>query len=443
MNRKQARKARKLLKSLTNEQLASFNVIKDYVENQKKKQFLEGLHEDDRNVILSIIPCITFASEIEVNKLKPTPLYQKVYFLLKESEKSQRINPELDEIYKNQLAHAKNYLHILKGKLVKEILSDSYSNYQKLKRTLPEKAKTILESRIEKAKKQQQEHLKIIENLIFFCDYSPILLRLTPALLQTKLSEGDHLGLAAAIITNPKLQFLELIHLDEAWDAFPLKWYVNQLPTTAGRTLFEMFKNGHDISSVFASKYLDGKFATLTEMLSSKYISHPLSHILCPRQTVITDVLTCFTNKIFSAAICTALTIIEGLLWDFSKEYNHYSEVKIYENDDCSTLKLNSGKTMDKFTVGDLLKNTAFSDIFDRNFIAYFCDELYNERNPILHGQETTSFTMENSAKKIATIEYILTTIETFNKKQAMERIEKNMSPELKSQILNACTSEN
>ncbi|WP_218568798.1 hypothetical protein, partial [Pseudomonas sp. CH235] len=76
-------------------------------------------------------------------------------------------------------------------------------------------------------------------------------------------------------------------------------------------------------------------------------------------------------------------------------------------------------------------------------FIAYFCDELYNERNPILHGQETTSFTMENSAKKIATIEYILTTIETFNKKQAMERIEKNMSPELKSQILNACTSEN
>ncbi|QYX51114.1 hypothetical protein K3F44_16020 [Pseudomonas sp. S07E 245] len=278
----------------------------------------------------------------------------------------------------------------------------------------------------------QKEHLKIIDDLLFLHEHSPILLRLTPALLRTKISEVDHLSLAAAIITNPKLQLIQLIHLDGCWESFPLKWYVNNLPTTTGRMLFEIFKGGGDISGVFASSYIDGKFENLSELLSSTYLTHPMSHVLCSRSHVVKDVLACFKQKIYSAAVCTALTIIEGVLWDFSREYNHIADVKIYHDDECSVLLLASGKTMEKFTIGNLLKQTGLGDLFDKHFISYFCDELYNERNPILHGQDTESFTVKNSAKKIATIEFILRRIEKFNKENVMQRIEEDLPADIK-----------
>jgi len=436
MNRKQVRKIRKLTKKLSSEQLASLHVIGDYVAEQRKRKFIEELPEEDREALLSIIPCITFASEHDVKKLNSSALYKRAYTLLKESEASGEIAPELNEIYSKQLSYTNNYLHLKKGRLIRNILSNSASNYNKLKRKSPNKAKTMLENCISRASDMQREHLKTLDDLLFFHKHYPIFLRLTPALLKTKLSEGDHLSLAAAIITNPKLQLLQLIHLDDAWDSFPLKWYINNLPTTAGRILFEMFKEGHDISEVFASNYIDGEFKSLSELLSSQYITPPISHVLCSRSNVIKDVLACFKQKIYSAAVCTALTVIEGVLWDFSKEYNHIADVKIYSDDECSALLLVSGKTMENFTIGNLLKQTFLGNLFDKHFISYFCDELYNERNPILHGQNTESFTIKNSAKKIATIEYILRRIEAFNKGKAMQRIEENLPTDIKDKII-------
>ena len=68
-------------------------------------------------------------------------------------------------------------------------------------------------------------------------------------------------------------------------------------------------------------------------------------------------------------------------------------------------------KNSPQLTVGLLIKNTVLSEIFDLRFIDYFSDELYLERNPILHGRVLLKFTQENAAKKIATLEYILSII--------------------------------
>ncbi|ARQ73088.1 hypothetical protein B6D87_02155 [Pseudomonas fragi] len=435
MHRKKARKYRKLIKSFSNEQLATFNIVGDYVADQRKLKILENLPKEDQESLFCTISCITFASEYDVDKLNSDETYKKVYSLLKESESCGAINPELKEIYETQRNHAKNYLHIKKGRIIKSILSNTSSNYKKLKKIDPDKANHILSRCISRATDKQQEELKTLDDILLHHEYSPIVLRLTPALLTAKLSGIDSFSLAAALITKPKLQFLQLMHLDESWDKFPLKWYVNHLPTTVGRALLEEFKDGNDLSGIFTANYIDGKFRKLEELLSNQYIQPPLSHILCSRANIINDVINCFNNRIYSATICTALTVIEGMLWDFSKEYNHFADKKIYSNADHEELILISDKKVTNFTIGTLLTQTSLCDFFDENFIKYFCDELYSERNPILHGRDTEAFTMENSAKKIATIEYILHSIQDYNKKSAMRRLEKSLPSELKDRI--------
>lgn len=435
MNRKKARRNKNTTASLTNAQLATFNIVGDYIAEQQKRKLLETLPKEDQDTLFCAMSLITFASDYDIGKLSSDETYKKVYSLLKESESSGTIKPELKEIYETRRNHAKNYLHLKKGRLIKIILSNAYLNYKNLKKIDADKAKNILNSCIKRATEKQQDELKTIDGMLLHHEHNPIVLRLTPALLTVKINEIDSLSLAAALITKPKLQLLQLMHLDEAWEKFPLKWYINHLPTTAGRALLEEFKSGQDLSGVFTATYIDGSFRELEKLLSSKYIHPPLSHVLCSRTKIISDVINCFNNKIYSATICTALTVIEGILWDFSKEHNAFADKKIYNNDQHEELILLSGKSVSNFTIGTLLTQTTLRDFFDANFIAYFCDELYNERNPILHGRDTEAFTRENSAKKIATIEYILHRIQDHNKKSTMQRLDKNLPPELKNRI--------
>lgn len=435
MDRKKSRKYRKLIKNLSKEHLAAFNIAGDYVAEQRKLKMLESLPQEDQESLICTISCITFASEYDVEKLDSDETYKKVYAQLKESKSSGTITPELIKIYDTQRSHAKNYLHIKKGRLIKTILSNAYENYKNLKKTAPEKAEHILKRCISRATEDQKEDLDTLDGMFLHLEHSPIALRLTPTLLAINIRETDILSLAAAIITKPKLQLLQLMTLDDSWNKFPLKWYVDHLPTTTGRALFEAYKNGQDLSGIFTANYIDGKFKKLEDLLSSQYIKPPLSHVLCPRIHTINDVISCFINKIYSASICTALTVIEGMLWDFSQEFNRLNDNKIYSSDACEELILLSGKTVKNFTVGTLLTQTALRDFFDENFITYFCDELYNERNPILHGRDTNSFTMENSAKKISTIEHILRKIDDHNKKSAMQRLDKNLPDNLKDKL--------
>ena len=65
----------------------------------------------------------------------------------------------------------------------------------------------------------------------------------------------------------------------------------------------------------------------------------------------------------------------------------------------------------------------------------YFCEELYNERNPVLHGRETQKFNKENASKKLATLEYIITTIESYIKNQFKENLKNNIPKEVKERI--------
>ena len=81
-----------------------------------------------------------------------------------------------------------------------------------------------------------------------------------------------------------------------------------------------------------------------------------------------------------------------------------------------------NGKLITDPTIGSLLQHSFLGNILDEYFINYFCDDLYNERNPVLHGRNVSNFNERNASKKLATIEYLLDAIESYNKRYMLDR---------------------
>lgn len=77
------------------------------------------------------------------------------------------------------------------------------------------------------------------------------------------------------------------------------------------------------------------------------------------------------------------------------------------------------------------MQHTVLGDFLDLKFIDYFCNELYRERNEILHGNADDFATELNAAKKLATIEYLLITINNHLAKDLSEYLEKEVPSEI------------
>jgi len=409
------------------------NILQDFHNSKRKNEILKKIHPLDQERILNVYPCLTHVVEKDIEKVRLEPLFIYVYQLLKESKRNGEICDELTEIFETHRFYARNYLYIKRGRIVKNILGNQLDNYNKIKRLNKVKAKLILDNKIKKVKSELKEELILIEQAIsLITTDQPSYIQLKNSILDTSFEPGNYLECVAFLILNPKHQITELMYLDESWENFPLKWYLlNTQPTAFLKNIFKQFKEGGDLSGIFVAQYEAQNYSEIFEKIESHYTTPPISDILFKRKEIIKQAITCYDNKLYAPSICTSLTLIEGLLWSFSEEI-HNQHGEIYQDDSYKILKLNSGKTTENLSIGTLLDHSKFGDIFDTHFIAYFCEELYKERNPILHGKDITSFTKINASKKIATIEFIINIIHDYNKKNAMERLKKNIDPELR-----------
>lgn len=426
-------------KSLMGKKASNLNrIIADYLfEKQKKHILTEKIDPRDHEIIENVMPAITFVSQFDIDCHKENDEYNKIYSLLKESKIKMSLDDELVRIYEKNRMHALNYLYIRRGRVIRRILGEQLQNYKCIKKIDPNKSNVILERCLSKATSNDKEHLKFLDDAILKHRYHVFMLKLRASLFKTESSPGDYLESAAVLIASPKYQLPELMRLDEAWGAFPLKWHIHNKSISYGRAVFYAYKDGEDLSNIFSQEYGDGRFEKINELVNSAYLYPPASHMLCSRAPIINEVLLCYRKNIYSASICTALTVIEGMIWDFSKEY-HALSGGVYCGNDFTKIKLDSQKETSNFTVGTLLKQTNFKEVLNMEFITYFCDELYNERNPILHGQELECFNLENASKKIATIEYLLTVVAGFHKLRMMKTFDESLDEDTKKRLLKA-----
>jgi len=116
------------------------------------------------------------------------------------------------------------------------------------------------------------------------------------------------------------------------------------------------------------------------------------------------------------------LTQIEGLLWDLSIILHNWDVEKIYDSGKIDFFNYEEQHLVNekgemiygKPSIGSLLKNTKIKNYIENEFIEYCTDELYRERNPILHGRNTYIPKIEDLNKKIMTLEMIIYKISNY-----------------------------
>ena len=414
-----------------------YPVIADYIKKLQKEELINYIPDQEKRIIAQGILLISQVSEPELEKEKYNQSFLSIYDLLIKSRDQNEIDDNLISIYGRNLRNTKNWLHLKRGKLVKKLLGKKFSNYQYLKQRQKDNAAKILASAIELACESDQElYRSLCRNIERIQTSNSLFIgRLSNDLLQAKLEKIDLLEYIAFLIHNPKHQLISYEQLDEQWEAFPLKWCAHRMSSPEMKALFHRFKNGEDLSEVFIKKYRDDDFDTIQQLLKSTYLLLPNINILRDRINTIEEIIKCYRQQMYAASICTALSVIEGILWDFSYYLNGRC-INLYKDKSHSTAINKSGKDIKKATIGYLLQQTAFGDLFDEYFVKYFCDELYSERNPIMHGMHRSYCSVENASKKLATIEYLLDAINEYIQKEYMEALDKNVPDNVKVEIL-------
>ena len=184
--------------------------------------------------------------------------------------------------------------------------------------------------------------------------------------------------------------------------SFKVAHLPNMSPANA-RLLFTYYKEKKDYSSVRLSRYNKEGLHHLLEQIEDH--SFPEFN---NRYLLVNETIQCYENGYYGAAISIIIPQIEGILWDYAKIYNRkYKNIyKVVGSD--YYLLTNKGQELKKYTVGNLLQQSEFGELFNQDLLHYFCDELYNERNPIFHGRDLEFPTKLNAAKKLCSFEYIM-----------------------------------
>ncbi|GBD96350.1 MAG TPA: hypothetical protein ENG83_10085 [Nitrospirae bacterium] len=244
--------------------------------------------------------------------------------------------------------------------------------------------------------------------------------------------------------TRWRLQYLDPQYLD-----FPLR-FCGFLDNKEFNKLYEEWKLTKDDKKMlqlmvndFLTTETEGYVCNLIENISIKP----------GRKLILLEAMRCFYEEQYFASVSTLLPQIEGLLWDLAElfnkqgkpiykktphEVNHSYKSCTFEIDKNNESYILSDGTMKNYwevtsgniselglridrnkkeieiaKVRELLNETALRFYVDVDFIDYFCGELYDERNDILHGRELTFGTITNAAKKMLALLMILSYFES------------------------------
>jgi len=297
--------------------------------------------------------------------------------------------------------------------LLSEILGEKFGQYQIIsadpaKAEIAAKMRSVAFSIKKNVNKVRQYNLaevviKTIKSRFF---------EISLNLLKTKVNDSPDLILfcIASIMENPIRLSIHNIELDPEWEKFPLKWYSYKFTVTDSRKYFKLFKWGESLDF-----FIEGYIENHLETISKQFKNHFFSRLEVMDQMV-KDAVSCYRSELFSSCLCTILPLIEGALWAFADYYNFIEKNLFTELEGKKHIRLLNGKLAKDYTIGDLLKRTVLVEFFDDNFISYYCDELYNERNPILHGKEVKGFSKINAAKKLLTFDFLTDRMEMYFK---------------------------
>jgi hypothetical protein len=153
--------------------------------------------------------------------------------------------------------------------------------------------------------------------------------------------------------------------------------------------LYEQHKAGKDVIAGLVS------FLRQSDELSDLENAIRSCPVTSEHAGLLGEVISSFKESKYLICSKTSLLMVEGLIWSFAWWWNKYygpifdrsTTIQNYKVGDFELITLNGNK-LRRPTVGDLLRNSEFGKEINFDFIEYYCQELYRERNPVLHGRE-------------------------------------------------------
>lgn len=394
--------------------------LASFLSQKVKTKMANSLAPKTLSNIASVILVGTHSCPYLIKILESEQEYKKILSFLIVGKKRKEFPSEVLRIFKKNKALALRRLNRLKKKLLCGILGEQEKSYyqmmKKKKFTICEK---ILDGRIKASDKKLVENFESVQVDYWYLRKYNCGLNLDEELLCVKTSDKDFLKDLAFLIYRPYELTSSAINLHPAWERFPLKWFFNQQPIPVLKNILHIFNSGKDISNFFEIFFTSDRLSDIIKELDHFAFSEFRSKSLPRRTPIISESINCYKSKYYYASTCLSLLTIEGLVWDLAEVLNE-PQMQI--------LKISAGKKMgfsvdnnkwiDDPTVGFLLKNSYLRDFIDSNFINYFCDILYRERNPILHGENFDFGTKEYSAKMLGVVKYFIEVV-----KKEIERI--------------------
>lgn len=406
-------------------------LLNEYFQKKQISKSIEKISNDEKQILVVASMVLSF-SEHEDEKTH-NESYKQIFGLLKQSKITETILPELSQIFDNNKEKVISEIEAERKVLLEKIIGDKLPEYKHLIKTKgkPEVIEQI-KQRSFRDKKNSDLVFKYntLEKIVNSINFP--LIELTVELLKTKVNNNEEtllLGLAS-IIENPKLLSAHDIELESEWKTFPLKWFAHKFTIAELRYLFTLHKQGKVLNS-YIERYVSDRIKEITTKFDNHFYSE-----FANRALVLRDCIYSFEHELYISSICTAFPLIEGSIWVFAQYYNFIEKNLYTEINHHRYLILTTGNNIKEYTVGDLLKNSNLKYFFDENFITYYCDELYSERNPILHGKEVNNFSKLNCAKKIMTFDYITDIMNDYIKEQYFKNMDELLGIRITEKML-------
>lgn len=370
--------------------------LQEWYKLKQKKNFTDRLPQEDRDFLGQVL-ILTCLSEGEISKCRDSIEFKKIINLLEEIKKGN--NDLIDELKSLYINNSK----IAISECEKKIEEYKYNE-------LPDKQKKQVDN-LKKSKKE--DNIKII--LDNFYNKNEKYKNLLKAFDNLKL-EMDFIKFevfnSKALTANPQIiekiayviykplnifdrEFKRIINGEN----ISCDWYLTDILTVAN---YKEFINSDKKAEDFAKYYSDA----INNINVLKDVPIPA---IRERRHILIELLDVLNEKKFFIAMISMFSLIEGLLWELAMEVN--KNKKVFTTKDF-IYDYKNNKDICTYRIRDVLEKTYVNEYLNTNFLKYFCKELYEERNVVLHGNLVCSEGCENLGmciiKKVFTLDYIL-----------------------------------
>ncbi len=347
------------------------------------------------------------------------PTFDQIHDLVKKSFKEKKIDDDLRQLYEKRRTER---LHIIE-KLIEKYEESTFGakkvHQLRVLRATPEKAAIAqkLETHARQVALSKPNRKKALEDLNR--------LLVARAMVKDKafsfsMNDFDRTidGKKPILGISYKIWKPDLMHqiytFEDEYQNFPLKWLGSKFTVWQYEYLYQKWKEGHNLENLL-EKFYDKEDSFKSLRTACKSNPYELRRI-----PLVEEIIRNYQDNRYASTVAFALTQIEGAIWDIAITLHNIGVETIFNKSKIGFEEHRSFKLINEKgvlidtepTVGLLVRCTQLKKYIYAPFLDYCAQELFKERNPILHGRKTTFGTKIEANKKLLALEMMLSTLQ-------------------------------